>query len=144
MIVFLYILLVILILAALYGLFLLFVKLMNRYGPGLTRRFGSEKKKKEVKIQLNNGCLIIAFILFFIAIMPGTNRMLFLTMAALFAVRAFNGKMSVPRGIALFFGSFLVGSFVTSILYGILKPLLAVIFLILSIPLLILGFIRSK
>jgi hypothetical protein len=141
--VFLYILLARLIVVVIFALYFLFLKLMSKYGPGLADRFGAEKKSGERnRLEINNAALLIAFVIFFIMLMPQTNNILFFTIAILFIIRAFFGRFSVMRSIAMFSGAFMTGILVTGLSIGLLSNLQTIVVVILAAPLLILGFSR--
>ncbi len=131
-----YILLALAVVAALFGLNILFVKLVNRYADKM--KDGESLKQK--KIQFNKGPLIIAGIFIIITLLPRTNNILFLVMTIIFILRSLYGKLTVFRGVLLTIGSFILGVFITSIVIEIIKPVIALVLLIVAIPLIILGF----
>jgi hypothetical protein len=120
---------------------------MEKHGTAIADKFGSvsnKDKKGSFSSQINHTCFIIAFILLVIAVMPQTNSTHFMIMSLLFAVRAFNGKLKIFRGVLLFIGAFLVGIAATNLMVQMLRPAASAMIFIISVPLLILGFIRTK
>lgn len=139
-----YFLIIILLLGVLYGLNRIFLMVMSKFGPQLAERFGGSEKKGKKDIEINHNCLIIAFILFAIVIMPSTNNILFFFMAILYAIRSLNGKLTIGRGIAFFVGVFFIGIMVSNLTIGMINVLPSLILSSIAIPLLIFGFIKSK
>ncbi|MFH1414600.1 MAG: hypothetical protein ABIH89_00755 [Elusimicrobiota bacterium] len=137
----LYVMLALVIVACIFGLNVFFTRFMDKYA----RRIKQDGKSYSSKLEFDIGCLVVAgLFLSLIIFFPAVKKMFFLIMAMMFVIRSFYGKLSVPRGIALFFGSFLVSFFVNSVDNPMVKPILPVTFFILSIPLLILGFYKPR
>ncbi|MFC2060903.1 hypothetical protein ACFLUV_00155 [Elusimicrobiota bacterium] len=130
----------ILFILALFGLYELTVRLLDKYRPKLEEKFGMRISRKETNIEFNNGCLIIAAVLFFMMIVPNINKLLFIIMGLIFAIRSLYGKLTVFRGILLFIGSAFISIFVISLTRQALTAIGAVIVLVVGLFMVIVGF----
>ena len=97
----LYILLALAIAAAIFGLYALLLKILNRYAD----KIDTQSLRKPKKTEFDIPSLIIAGIMLIIAFLPKTNNILFLVMVLIFGLRSLYGKLSLLKGIFLFVGS---------------------------------------
>jgi len=139
-----YIIFLIIFIISLFGLYWLALKFMDKYGASLADKYGKKSDKKSFFVNINNTCLIIAFLLFFPVVMPNINRILFTTMAAAFVLRSVRGYMSVFRGIWLLIGSFSIGVVLSRLGTYMLDPVVTAVLLAVGIPMLILGMQKSS
>ncbi|MGM0567610.1 MAG: hypothetical protein ACQESB_00165 [Elusimicrobiota bacterium] len=136
-----YIIYLIIFIVLLFGLIWLSEKLMAKYAPVLDEKFRGNASKRKLDLnKLNNTCLIISFIFFLLSLLPDINKTLFITMAFIFLVRSLKEKMSVPKAFFMLIGSFSAGVVISLAGTMTLEPALVVIFFIISVPMLIIGF----
>lgn len=136
-----YIIYLIIFIIVLFGLIWLSEKFMAKYSRVLDEKFrGNTSKRKFDFNRLNNTCLIIAFVFFLISALPGINSTLFVTMAIIFVLRSLKEKMTFLRGLSMLVGSFFLGAVIS--LGGTMNitPVGSIIFFLVSVPFLIIGF----
>jgi len=135
---FMYFLIVIGILVGIFALYEVLIRVIRHYGSNLNSR------GKRNKQPLNKASLVLAGILMVVAVLPDTSNIIFVSMAILFGLRSLYGRLTIGRGISLFFGSFLAGVVIFQVVYELLNPWLIFVFFLISFPLLILGFTRPR
>ncbi|MBN2407485.1 MAG: hypothetical protein JXJ19_07285 [Elusimicrobia bacterium] len=121
----------------LFALYSLFLRFMERFGKRIQK--GSERKLK-----VDSTPLIIAGILFLVVVFAKVNKIVFISMSIIFAIKSIYGKLTWPRGISLFIGSFLLSLSIGGFIADVLTPGVSVLYLVVSMPFLVIGFINSR
>jgi len=139
-----YILFTVFLIAAIFGLVYLAQKFMGKYGHILAEKYGEKTDRKKIFEEINNTCLIIAFLLFVLSLMPELNRTLFFTMSIVFVLRSLRGPISVFRALWVLIGGFVLGVVISLGEVGMLAGEALPVLLIISAVMLFLGFKKSK